>query len=108
MAEQVNKDTPLVMVTVGQFTEYLVTNGLLNDPERTPAHVVSEAPEKEKAIGWGLTCIMAKFGCSRATAYRYKSGILAPAVTQYGRLIKVDLDLAEELYKKAVDKQDAG
>lgn len=65
----------------------------------------SEAPKEEKVpekrIVYGLAGIAELFDCSISTAQRIKnSGKLKKAITQVGRKIVVDADLALELFKK--------
>lgn len=96
----VNKDTPLVMVTVGQFADYLVTSGLIGDKPPGDGEPTGLVAESEECFGWGLGSIMERYHCSRTTAMRYKDTFLAPAITQVGRLIKVNLLEADRLFEK--------
>ncbi len=59
-------------------------------------------PEKKKGIYYGIAGIAQIFGCSVPTANRIKrSGIIDDAITQIGRKIIVDADLALQLAKEA-------
>lgn len=47
---------------------------------------------------YGIKGIEELFGCSHATAQHYKDNVISEAVTQNGRKIIVDVDLAIELF----------
>lgn len=56
-----------------------------------------EAPVKRRLV-YGLAGLSQLLGCSISTASRIKkSGVLAPAIHQTGKIIIVDADLALEL-----------
>lgn len=58
---------------------------------------VDEAPVKRRLV-YGLAGLSQLLGCSISTAARIKkSGVLAPAIHQSGKIIVVDADLALEL-----------
>ena len=85
----ITPDTPLAMLTVGQF----LTLKELNEP-----------PASKQEIGmsrkyvYGIQGLADIFGCSIPTAHRIKkSGKISGAITQIGRKIIVDSDLAMEL-----------
>ena len=65
---------------------------------------VSEQPKQEEAqkrLVYGIAGIAQLFGCSKTTANRIKaSGKIDEAITQCGRMITVDADLALSLLKK--------
>ena len=44
---------------------------------------------------------MELFNCSNVTAQRYKNGVIADAVKQYGRKIVIDAEKALELFNEA-------
>ncbi|MDR1881780.1 MAG: DUF3853 family protein [Prevotella sp.] len=55
----------------------------------------------EKRIVYGIAGIARLFNCSMTTANRIKaSGKIDGAISQYGRMITVDADLALELMRK--------
>ena len=59
---------------------------------------VKEATIKPKNLVYGLDGIKQLFGCSTTTAWRIKnSEWIRPAISQVGRKIVVDADLALEL-----------
>jgi hypothetical protein len=79
-------DTPVWQLTVGELKSILK-----ND---TP---VTE--KKEKKLVYGLTGIAELFNCSMSTAHRIKkSGKINKAITQVGRKIVVDAELALQLH----------
>ena len=60
-----------------------------------------QAPAQAPRYVYGLKGIMQLFGCSNMTAQRYKKGIIKAAVSQYGRKIVTNADLALELFRQA-------
>ena len=59
---------------------------------------VKKTPIKPKNLAYGLYGIKQLFGCSTTTAWRIKnSEWIRPAISQVGRKIVVDADLALEL-----------
>lgn len=84
-------DKPLWQLTVGEFLE--LTN-------QTATIMVDNTP-KEKRLVYGIAGIAQLFNCSMTTANRIKaSGKIDRAISQHGRMITVDADLALELMKK--------
>lgn len=60
---------------------------------------IEEAPEKRRLV-YGLAGLSKLLGCSISTAARIKkSGVLAPAIHQTGKIIVVDADLALDLMR---------
>ena len=56
-----------------------------------------------KRLVYGLRGISELFNVSLVTAQKYKNTFLAPAVSQRGRKIAVDADLALELFNNQKD-----
>jgi uncharacterized protein with von Willebrand factor type A (vWA) domain len=88
----ISKDTPVVMLTVGQLQEALK----MNDEEK-----IIEIEDKSKNYVYGITGIRQLFNVSHVTAIRYKNTILKDAVSQQGRIIVTDVDKAMELFKNS-------
>lgn len=87
----ITNDTPIAMLTVGQFKK------ILDGCEK------EEAPIKEdrNRYVYGIAGIARLFNCSRVTANKIKkSGKIDAAIKQIGRKIIVDADLALELINK--------
>lgn len=88
---QLDLNKPLFQLTAGEFLLLLKES-------------VSEQPKQEEAqkrLVYGIAGIAQLFGCSKTTANRIKaSGIIDEAITQCGRMITVDADLALSLLKK--------
>lgn len=60
---------------------------------------IEETPEKRRLV-YGLAGLSQLLGCSISTAARIKkSGVLAPAIHQTGKIIVVDADLALDLMR---------
>ena len=91
---QVNKDTPIAMLTVGQLKEFLQGENIV------PTKEVIEP----KKYAYGLQGIRKLFDVSHVTAQRYKDSIIADACFQQGRKIVVDVDKAMELFQKQSKK----
>lgn len=88
--ESVNLNTRIIDLTVGELMELL-------GKERT---VTVDHTQSEKRFVYGIAGIARLFNCSMATANRIKkSGVIDPAITQYGRMITVDADMALDLLK---------
>lgn len=87
------KAKPLWQMTGEEFL-YLQQNA--GPPPDRPPYVV--APDPAKKYVYGIRGIASLFGCSLPTANRIKqSGRIDRAITQIGRKIIVDADLALEL-----------
>lgn len=88
---QLDLNKPLFQLTAGEFLLLLKES-------------VSEQPKQEevqKRLVYGIAGIAQLFGCSKTTANRIKaSGKIDEAITQCGRMITVDADLALSLLKK--------
>lgn len=95
MVQIINNETPLSFLTVGQFMELLST---CKQPETVTIQ------DNSKRYVYGLRGIRGLFNCSHATAQRYKDTIIKAAVSQNGRKIIVDADLALELFNEKVGR----
>lgn len=87
---QLDLNKPLFQLTAGEFLLLLKES-------------VSEQPKQEaqKRLVYGIAGIAQLFGCSKTTANRIKaSGKIDEAITQCGRMITVDADLALQLLNK--------
>lgn len=68
---------------------------------KSQQQVVVDNTPKEKRLVYGIAGIAQLFNCSMTTANRIKaSGKINPAISQCGRMITVDAELALELMKK--------
>ena len=86
----INDSTPIAMLTVGQLKEVMAL--ILTSGDHTPT------PKSDRRYEYGLRGIGKIFNCSIPTAQRLKgSGAIDAAITQIGRKIVVDADLAIEL-----------
>lgn len=88
----ITNDTPLAMLTVGQFLE------IASVGENKAIKVVDE--KQPKRYVYGLSGIRKLFNVSHVTAQKYKDTILRDAVSQQGRVIVTDVDKAMELFSK--------
>lgn len=87
----IDRDRPIWQLTIGELLDILQSERPVQKLKKTP----------EKRIVYGLKGIAEIFGCSTSTAQRIKnSGKIKKAITQVGRKIVVDADLALELFKK--------
>ena len=91
MKTDIDLNKPLWQLTVGEFLE--LTN-------QTPTVSVDNMPAEER-LCYGIAGIAQLFNCSMTTANRVKqSGKINKAISQHGRMITVDADLALELMRK--------
>lgn len=98
-------DTPVCFVFMGKQSDFRKLNGIPELMERyiqragQDASSAQPAPGKnEKRYVYGIRGIAQLFNCSMPTANRIKaSGKIDGAITQIGRKIIVDADLALEL-----------
>ena len=87
---EIDRNTRIIDLTVGELMDLL-------DKQQT---AIIEQP-KEKRLVYGIAGIAQLFNCSMTTANRIKaSGKIDRAISQCGRMITVDADLALELMKK--------
>jgi hypothetical protein len=90
--ETINPNTRIIDLTVAQLL------GLLGKEQQ--AVVVNNEPTKKRLV-YGIAGIARLFNCSMTTANRIKaSGKIDRAISQHGRMITVDVDLALELMKR--------
>lgn len=86
-------------LTAGEFLDLLKTSNAA-EPERVEA--VPQEGNKEKRYVHGIQGIATLFHCSLATANRIKSsGRIDEAITQVGRKIVIDAELALELARES-------
>lgn len=86
---------PVCMMTGEEFTL------LLKNTEKVTAKVPAEVVP-EKHYEYGIAGLARVFGCSVPTANRIKkSGVINGAISQIGRKIVVDVELALALAKEA-------
>lgn len=94
MMNELDLNKPLFQLTAGEFLSLL----------RQPIATSDGEPEKEepqKHLVYGIAGIAQLFNCSMTTANRIKaSGKIDAAITQCGRMITVDADLALQLLNK--------
>lgn len=86
----INPETRVIDLTVGQLMDLIG-----KDQEIKVNNAATE-----KRLVYGIAGIAQLFNCSMTTANRIKaSGKINKAISQYGRMITVDADLALELMK---------
>ena len=86
----IDPETPVWKLTVGEFVE------LMNSSKPKPEPV----RDHQKKYVYGIDGIAELFGCSRVTANAIKQGgKIDKAITQVGRKIVVDAELALSLLK---------
>lgn len=92
METKFDLNKPLWQLTVGEFLELMNQQQTNTNVDNTP---------KEKRLVYGIAGIAQLFNCSMTTANRIKaSGKIDKAISQCGRIITLDADLALELMKK--------
>lgn len=96
MTTAMNRDmnTPLWQLTIGEFIE-------LQKKVIEPVQVKDFTVQSDKRYVYGLAGLAKLFGCSKRSASALKSsGKINKAITQDGRKIVIDADLALELARK--------
>lgn len=91
--QEIKPETPLVMLTVAQFEELISKKTI----EKSDAASVTALP---KRYVYGLKGICELFDCSHSKAQQLKDEVIKEAVSQNGRKIVVDADLAIELFNE--------
>lgn len=93
MKTDIDLNKPLWQLTVGEFLELL--------EQRQPI-VLKDAETPKKRLEYGISGIARIFNCSMTTANRIKAnGKIDRAISQCGRMIVIDVDLALELMKQS-------
>lgn len=89
------ENKPLLYATMEEFIEALRTGlGLATTAENSDDSAVMT----KKHFVYGLAGLCKLLGCSTSTATRIKkSGVIDAAISQHGKIIVVDADLALEL-----------
>lgn len=94
-----NQNKPVGALTVQELLDILAP---LIPNQQTASPVISEQPNENKHYVYGLGGLARLIGCSLVTANRIKkSGVINKAISQVGRKIIVDADLALELLNKS-------
>lgn len=85
----------VVVLTVEQLKEFAteVVREVLSFQHAETACIAAESD-----VVYGLRGIRDLFNVSHATAQRYKNTFLQPAISQRGRKITVDVDMARRLF----------
>lgn len=93
-----NLNTPIWQLTVGEFLELQKKN--------LPIESKPDDSKSERIFVYGIRGLAGLLRCSKATAQKIKSsGIIDRAVSQVGRTITIDANLALELIQKAKMKR---
>lgn len=95
MNYSISEEKLLSELTVGEFAR-MMDERMNAAKGRDGEGCREERPGREYVQG--IRGIMDLFGVSRATAQKYKDGVLKPAVLQRGRKILVDKEKALELF----------
>jgi hypothetical protein len=93
---------PLFQLTAGEFLALLKQSiaETSSSPEGDSPKKESKEEETKKRFVYGIAGIAQLFNCSTTTANRIKkSGVINKAISQCGRMITVDADLALSLAK---------
>lgn len=92
-----NLNTPIWQLTVGEFLD-------LQKQIISPPPVIETRNNKQ--LIYGISGIAKLFGCSTTTAQRIKnSGVIDKAISQIGRKIIIDANLAIELMSQSKSKR---
>lgn len=90
----------VIDLTADEFAEVLA-EALIRASYQKREEEIAPQPARKKNLVYGIGGIAQLFNCSKTTANRIKaSGIIDKAISQTGRMIAVDADLALQLMKK--------
>ena len=106
--QQITKDTPVAMMTLGQLEEHLaeyltahMKQALFPQPLIDILDKYFQIEEqKAKRYEHGVAGIKRIFNCSYPTAHKLMNTVIKPAVLRQGRVIMVDVDLAIKLFQE--------
>lgn len=87
-------NTPIWQLTIDQFKELLQSS----QSEKPQSRDNDTTPPKRYVHG--VSGIRSLFNCSYPTAHKLKETIIKPAVSQQGKVIIVDADLAIKLFQE--------
>lgn len=90
---EINENTPVALLTLGQLKE-----ALRNDETAIRERQERIKKDTSKRYVFGLAGIRSLLGVSLPTAHRLKNTILAGAVSQQGRIIVTDAEKALQLF----------
>lgn len=103
MKEEFLKDKWLWQLTCSDLLEILKESGVISETSKDGEEKGTLPSEKHHV--YGLAGLSKLLGCSRATAQRIKSsGVLDEAISQNGKIIVVDADLALDILKVSNNK----
>lgn len=94
---EVSDSTPIVQLTIGQFWELI-------EKRYGKQQLSSQNRLANTNLVYGIRGIEQLFHVSHKTAQAYKNGFLKPAVSQNGRKILIDRDLAIKLFAEHEEK----
>lgn len=97
--DSLNPETRIIDLTVSQLMAIITAT--INRAQAPEERAEEKEQAPQKWLVYGIAGIAAAFGCSTTTANRIKkSGVIAPAVRQDGRLIITDAELALSLWNE--------
>lgn len=102
--KDISESTPLAMLTVGDllrlFRKEKATEAKAKEEKEGKA-AREKAEIEDPAYIYGLRGIMTRYGVGKNTAWRWKNTILAPSVSQDGRVIVINARKADRLLFEA-------
>lgn len=99
---------PIGLMTGAQFLTLMAEAYRTRQGNEAQTILVANT-EDDSRYAYGIPGICEIFGCSKPTAQRIKrSGVIAGAITQYGRTIVIDRQKALELAREADIKRKGG
>jgi hypothetical protein len=103
------KNTRIIDLTAEQFIELLKEAGLggKSTPQEIPSEPIERYSYMDKKYVFGYRGIADFFNCSKACIYNYiKDGWIKPAISQMGRKIICDTEVAMRLFKEYKSERD--
>lgn len=97
----------ILVLTGAELEQFavLVARATIEGLKQEPELVGAQRPADRRMVK-GLEGIQGLFNCSKSTAQKYKNTWLAPAVTQRGKSLYIDADMAMELFAERHDAID--
>lgn len=94
--KSIDNDRPLYTITIGEFND-LLGQFYSNNTKSSQEH---ESQASSAHLVYGIRGIQSLFNCSHKSAQYYKDHVIQEAVSQNGRKIVVNADLAIQLFNE--------
>lgn len=96
-------DNQVIVLTGAQLREF--ASGIVRETIETMQSETADMMTSEPRYAYGIRGICDLFNVSRTTAHEYKNTFLKPAIEQRGRNIRINIEMAEQLFNESKTKQ---